>query len=380
MKLKFLIPSAVVISALPVITLVSCSKPMTEEEENKQWILVNNAADEQYSPKIELTKNISIGSIDKNILKFKNNDSNLFFEVLNVEIPLINSKDTNINLKVSSKRDKTIFREYFVRVSDVITTPNFILEMTSQAFENAIKSKYLVDDSFSLDTQAIIEEKVKQGNFDISLEENVSKEAGVLDIKSIFDIPLSKLSFIENVQKSVAPAILNQLNEKSYQSNLGIKILDISKFADNGETKGKIKFEISISSDGMSSVFIPLEVQVKTFSIKYEMIYRDMWQQFTYYDIAPTLLDEGLESIPASKLYENYLTIQIPENLNYKDFQIGIQNTLPPESATSLVNIVIASKDYSDTIFRVYNLPINKIKGFEKIKFPNPELINERRG
>lgn len=370
MKLKYLISSTAIISILPVISFVACSNPLTEEEQNKQWVLVNNAADEKFTPKIELTKNISIHSIDKNVLKFNNNDTDLFFEVLNVEIALIGSKDANVNMKVYSKRDKKIFREYVVKVSDIIITPLFILEMTSEAFDNAIKSKYLVNDSFSLDTQAIIKEKVKQGNFDISLKKNVKNDDDKIEKKLILDIPSSKLSFIEDVQKSVAPAILNQLNDISYQSNLDIKILDISQWILNGVTNGKIKFEISISSKENTSKFIPLEVEVKTFSIKYEKTERDMLEQFQYYDIPPTLLDEGLNSIPASELYEKYLDIQIPKDKNYLDFQIGISIIhKPPVSKDSQVTITIASKDYSDTISRTYNVPIHKIKGYEKINF-----------
>ncbi|MGL6124934.1 MAG: hypothetical protein ACRC1F_00380 [Metamycoplasmataceae bacterium] len=372
-KSKLLLPMIISMVALPAMTLISCSdNKLTPEESNEELFLVNQAAKIRYAPKIELTRDISIAEIDSSIINFNNipqEDRNLFYEILNFEIPLVNSVDTKVHVKVSSKLDKEIFQTYYFNVSAAIVKNNFsITPMTEDDFQKAVNDVYFNEENFFTNLRDDISIRISQAadELDITLEKH---DNGAL--KSIFDIPSEKQIFLNKLENFTSPTIIGRMNQLALQQGMKVKFIDVQRRGSISEA------ELNINIDfGPNSVFSIPPFRITSFSTKYfntgeklEIILAEK--------IKPTLLTGGLnDSIPFWDLY-NHLSIRIPRDLDSDgEFIIGIDTSvvLPiPPLASELfeIEIEIFSKDFSDRINSKYKIQLRDVVNYEigKIDF-----------
>ncbi|MGL5205027.1 MAG: hypothetical protein ACRC63_02135, partial [Metamycoplasmataceae bacterium] len=323
MKLKLLLPMTLSIIAIPSVILISCSNSdsLSQEEINEQKFLVSEAAKNKFSPKIELNNNINIGKIDSTIINFDNipkEDKVLNYEILNFEIPLVNSDDTYVNVEVSSKLDKEISEIYFFKVSDAIIKNGFTISpMSSEDFRNAVEEVYFKKDNFLSTLINDISVRISQASnlLDISLKKY---DNGVL--KSILDIPTEKAVFINNITNYVKSTVINQMNEIALQKQLAIIVNDVER---KSSSINEAELKIDIVFDKNSIYSLPV-FSTSSFSTQYYDLEIELIKLLDEKFKATILNGELTKPIPIWDLY-TYLSIDIPKEQNANnDFMIGI--------------------------------------------------------
>ncbi|MGL5617696.1 MAG: hypothetical protein ACRCWU_01420 [Metamycoplasmataceae bacterium] len=366
MKLKFLLPIALPIITLPVATLISCSdSDLSQDVINEETFLVSQAAKNKFSPRVELKSNINISKIDSKIINFDNIDKEekiLNFEIINFEIPLVDSNDTNVNVKVSSKLDKEIFETYSFKVSDAIIKNGFsITPMSNMDFQSAVNDVYFKNDNFLLTLINDISVRISQaGNqLDISLKKYI--DGGVLE--SILDIPKEKAIFISNIENYIKSTVINQMNNIALQRKLEIKINDVQRKV------GSIN-EVEIMMDiifNKNSIYTLPTFSTSSFSNQYFNLEEELKVLLTD-NFKPTILinDDLISPIPIWNLYD-YLAIDFSEDQNLNnEFMIGINidypiPTPPTVSEESEIEIEISCRNFSDRINKKYKIKIKEL-------------------
>lgn len=373
MKLKLLMSMSLPVIALPAVALISCSNSgneLTPDENNEQIFLVNQAAKNKYSPKIELKSDVNIGEIDSKIINFDNipkEDKNLSYEILNFEIPLVNAIDTNVNVKVSSKLNKDIFETYSFKVSSAIIKNNFsITPMSVESFKNAVNEVYFAKENFLSNLINDISIRIGQASteLDISLKKNNSLTNTIM---SIFDIPSEKDIFVNNVETCIQSTIINQMNELALQQGIKIEVTDIVR-KKNSTSGAEISVNIIF---GLDSVYNLERFSVSSFSTNYFDLEEELGK-ILLEKIKPSLLiGASSNPIPIWDLYNN-LSVVIPENLDQNsDFGIGINTSspIPPNTTEEFeIEIEIFSRKFSDRINGKYKIKIKDIINFESGK------------
>lgn len=393
MKLKYLLPMTLSVAIVPSIALVSCNneKP-TPDQINEQLFLVNEAAQNKYVPKVELTKDINISEIDSTLINFNNipekdkKFQKLSFEILNFEIPLVNATDTDVNVKVSSTLDKEVYQIYSFKISSAIVNNGFTISpMSQESFEAAVKKVYFTNEDFLPNLINDISIRIGQaGNdLDITVKKIINNNPTL-----ILDIPADKTAFIASVQSYIKPTIINTMNGVALQRGLGITILDIKQVA-NAEGSADLNVDINF---GANSIYhLPL-FRVSSFSTQYANLTKQLGVILSE-KIKPILLvGETTGKIPIWDLYR-YISVEIPENLNLDQaFIIGINTNLaipaPPTVTEDFeVSIDVFAKNYPNRIVGSYKIKIREFVNYsiEKIDFtaikpitpPNPFARNK---
>ncbi|MGL4251946.1 MAG: hypothetical protein ACRCW3_00315 [Metamycoplasmataceae bacterium] len=366
MKLKFLLPIALPMIALPAITLVSCSSSdLSQDEINEQTFLVSQAAKNKFSPKVELKSNINISEVDDTIINFDmidKEDKVLNYEILNFEIPLVGTNDTNVNVKVSSKLDSEISETYSFKVSDAIVSNSFtITPMSNEDFQKAVTDVYFKNDNFLTNLINSISVRISQaGNqLDISLQKY--DQDGVL--KSILDIPNEKAAFINNMENYIKLTVINQMTEIALQRNLTIKVNDVRRKV-SAIKETEIMMDIIFDDN---SIYSLPTFSTSAFSTQYLDLEEELKILLTE-NFKPTILIADLTAlIPIWDLY-NYLAISFPDDktsLN-DNFMIGINIDYPiPKPPTvseeSEIEIEISASSFSDRINGKYKIKIKEL-------------------
>ncbi|MGL5205413.1 MAG: hypothetical protein ACRC7B_00665 [Metamycoplasmataceae bacterium] len=365
MKLKFLLPLALPIITIPAITLISCSSSdLSQEQINEEKFLVSQAAKNKFSPKVELKSNINISQVDSKIINFDKIDKEdkiLNYEILNFEIPLVGTNDTNVNVKVSSKLDSEISETYSFKVSDAIIKNGFtISEMSNQDFQSAVIDIYFKNDNFLTNLTNDISVRISQaGNqLDISLKKYDQNNV----LKSILDIPNEKIIFINNIENYIKLTVINQMNEIALQRNLAIKVNDVTRKV---SAINEAEIMIDIIFDNNSIYSLPT-FSTSSFSTNYFNLDEELKVLLTQ-KFKPTILNATLiNPIPIYELYE-YLSIDFSQDqyLN-NDFMIDINTnyplpTPPTASEDSEIEIEISSSNFSDRINGKYRIKIKEL-------------------
>ena len=358
MKLKFLIPMSLSIIALPSITLMSCSnQSMSAEERAEQTNWVYLAAQEQRFPEpIIITPSgvKNIGDINKSHINGISNKKgeNLLYEILNFEIPLVDVKDTNVNVKVSSKLDETIYQTYSFKLSKAVTNIAEIPVMDTGTFKLKLDEVYFNDYSNAIMNDISIRIKEVSNYLDISEKfiDPASKE-----LKDIFaEASKEKLeTFQSKVTEYISSTVINKLNSIALQKNIAIKSLIIKPSTLGSSSAGIIAFEISF---GEKSLYNFPGFLVDTFSNNYSNLEKELinindFEVIKIKEIPVTL------PVPEQSLSE-YFGVQIgsksTSNDKNKDFIIDFQNTLSKGTNKEPIRLSIFSKKYPERIQIIY--------------------------
>ncbi len=362
MKFKYLTIASLSLITLPAISLISCSgNPLTQEQITEQTFLVSEAAKKQLAPSITLKQNTNINDIQENIIKIeKLNDENLLFEIINFEIPLVDSVDSSVNVKVSSKLDEEIYQTYSFKISSTIIPNSFQIEpMTKNDFDIRVKETYFNEQLLS-EIINDISVRVKQSSDDLDITKKIVTN-GIPT--SIFDIPQSKIDFQNKFQNLISPIVLNGMNEIALQKEMKIQVKDIQLGKEPSRIEGFISLDIVF---GSNSVYSLVEFPISTFSTEYF----DLEKQLIILlqeNIKPTLLIGEIVPIKISEIYKN-LSIFMPDDLNAnEDFGIGIDTSIviPPNSNENFeITIEIYSRKYSSAIRGNYKVRISQITNY----------------
>ena len=362
MKFKYLTIASLSLITLPAISLISCSdNPLTEEQITEQTFLVSEAAKKQMAPSITLNQNTNINDIRENIIKIEElNDKNLLFEILNFEIPLIDSIDSSVNVKVSSKLNEEIYQTYSFKISSTIVTNSFQIEsMTKNDFDTRVKETYFNEQLLS-EIINNISVRVEQSSDDLDITKKIVTN-GIPT--SIFDIPQSKLDFQNKFQNLISPIVLNGMNEIALQKEMKIQVKDIQRGKDPSREEGLINLDIVF---GSNSVYSLVQFPILTFSTEYSDLEKELIILLQE-KIKPTLFVGENVPIKISEIYKN-LSIFIPGDLNAnKDFGIGIDTSvvIPPNSNENFeITIEIYSRKYNSVIHGNYKVKINQITNY----------------
>lgn len=380
MKLKYILPLSASALIIPTTFLISCSSnSITPEETLIQQNLVSEIIVNKFAPEIVLDKRIAINDIDKKIINFDDIDKKyktLYFEILNFEIPEIDSKDTRLNIKISSKLDKNICGEYSFNVSDSIKSSEFIDPMSKTNFDALVEKQYLISQSdnkmnFSNDVINLVDSLISQGSFDITRKEyKPGTGEAPENLVSILEIPEYLKQFKDNINKIVSNRIENYFNQKIYQSNLKIKIEDIKKTSDKFLNEGRVKLNITIGNSLYTSENNDLSFIINSFATKYfdletqlNNYIKDIPNNLGNQEYFPILLIASLPEgkITVDKLFEDYLYLSTPQVLK-NNFVIGIIKD-KITSAESNIRISISAKEIS-TICKEYTIKAKDIIGW----------------
>ena len=393
MKIKFLVPMSLSIIISPTIVLVSCgNESLSQEERDEQINWVYQAAKDRVSPKPTDVDNVkNIGDINEtHINKILNKDGqNLLFKILNFEIPLIGAKDTDVNVKVSSKLDESIYQTYSFKLSSAVSNIENIVPMNKLTFENKLNEVYFND--YTNEIRNDISIRIKETSSDLDISEKFIYPPSVESENIFSDSSKPQLTaFSSKLQNYIAPTIVDSLNAIAFQKNMKITNTELSIDANikptDMITNGKVSFTIEFDEDS-KSVYTFEPFLVNTFSNNFSNLRNDLTILIKE-KFKPDWLHEGqLPATPPATKVQNSLTpyLGIQFSKNFSEFDKEFIISFNPESGTDLIDetskiyFSIFNKRYSNTLFEEYSIMVSEINGYKDgvINF-DPSLTNRR--